>query len=87
MDYKITFAKRAEKDYELVKRSPLAKKAKKILSDIKKDPYAPPLEELSGNLKGAYSKRLNLKHRIVYEIFDSERAVKILSMWTHYENI
>ena len=87
MNYRITFSRRAEKDYDLIKRSPLKKKAKTILLALENNPYIPPLEELSGNLKGAYSKRLNIKHRIVYEIYEKEKAVKILSMWSHYENL
>jgi len=85
MNYKIVFTKRGEKDYELVKRSPLHKKAKKILLDLEKDPYCPPMEELVGNLKGSCSKRLNIQHRIVYEVDKANKVVKILSMWTHYE--
>lgn len=87
MSYKIIFSRRAEKDYELIKRSPLRKRAKTILFTLEQNPYKQPLEELSGNLKGTYSKRLNVKHRIVYEIRENEKVVKILSMWSHYESL
>jgi len=87
MSYNIVFSKRATKDYELIKRSPLHKKAKAILLVLEKNPYESPLEELSGNLRGVYSKRLNRQHRIVYEIHNDIKTVKLLAMWTHYERI
>jgi len=87
MNYKIVFSKRATKDYELIKKSPLSKKAKAILLILENNPYEPPLEELSGNLKGVYSKRLNIQHRIVYQIHNDIKTVKLLAMWSHYEGL
>jgi len=85
MRYNVRFSNRGSKDYDKVKRSPLIKKANKILDILENDPYSPPFEKLVDNLKGKYSRRLNIQHRIVYEIRESERVVVILSMWTHYE--
>ena len=85
MNYRIDFSNRGAKDLELVKKSSLKKRAFKILSVLEKDPYTPKFEKLGGNLKNAYSRRLNQQHRIVYEIREEEKVVNILSMWTHYE--
>jgi Txe/YoeB family toxin of toxin-antitoxin system len=86
MNYRIEFTKRAAKDYELIKRSPLKGTAYKILQILKTAPYTKPFEQLKDNLKGACSRRLNLQHRIVYTIREEEKKIVILSMWTHYEN-
>ena len=85
MNYRIDFSNLGAKDLELIKKSPLRKRAYKILSILENDPYAPKFEKLSGNLKNACSRRLSRQHRIVYEIREEEKIVNILSMWTHYE--
>ncbi|MCL2375104.1 MAG: Txe/YoeB family addiction module toxin [Firmicutes bacterium] len=85
MNYKIKFSNRGEKDFALVKKSPLKKKAFEILQVLEVDPYKKPCEKLQGNLQGSFSKRLNLQHRIVYEVRESEKIVNITAMWTHYE--
>lgn len=87
MSYKITLTKNAEKDYQIVKRSPYAKKVKELLTIIEQTPFEPPFEALSGNMDGLYSRRINLQHRLVYEINETTQTIKIRSMWTHYENI
>ena len=87
MSYRIKFSSQAEKDYEFIKKSTLAKKAKLILKILQKNPYSPPCEKLKNNLKGAYSKRLNIQHRIVYEVREENKTVVILRMWTHYEKL
>lgn len=60
-----------------------------MIDVIKKDPYQnpPPYEKLVGDLEGAYSRRINIKHRLVYQVFEKEKIVKIISIWSHYENV
>ena len=85
--YQIVFTKAALKQLPNLKAAGLAKKAKTIAELLAQDPYRtpPPYEILIGDLKGAYSRRLNVQHRIVYQVLEEEKVVKILSMWTHYE--
>ena len=82
--YRIVFTKLAVKDYENVKSSALGGKVKRLLSVLEADPYQPPYEKLVGDLAGAFSRRINLQHRLVYQILEEEKTVKILRMWTHY---
>ena len=82
--YKVLLHKNAVKDLEKIKQSNLDVKAKQIIEDLKQDPYCKPVEKLVGNLKGLYSKRLNIKHRVVYSVDENEKEVFIVSMWTHY---
>ena len=85
--YKIVFSKQAVKDKNLLKLAGLENKAKVILNKMVENPYItpPPYETLRGNLSGFYSRRININHRIVYEVFESEHIIRILRMWTHYE--
>ena len=85
--YKIVYTKKAVKDITNIKASKLDKKAKLLIALIKEYPFQtpPPYEKLQGDLKGAYSRRINIKHRVVYEVIEDEKTVKILSLWTHYE--
>ena len=83
MSYTILFTKQAKKDLEKVSVSNLKEKAFRLLSVLKENPYEPPLEKLTGK-ENVYSKRINVQHRLVYEIFETEKAVKVLRMWTHY---
>ncbi len=85
--YQVIFTKAALKQLPNVKAAGLAKKVKALAELLAQDPYRipPPYEKLSGDLKGAYSRRLNVQHRLVYQILEEENIVKILSMWTHYE--
>ena len=85
--YKIVYAKKAVKDIDNIKAAKLADKTKKLIELIKQNPFQnpPPYEKLVGDLQGAYSRRINIKHRLVYEVVETEKTVKILSMWTHYE--
>lgn len=87
MGYRIVFTKRAQKDAERLRNAGLKKKAIEIISILKNNPYQNPprYEKLIGDLDGMYSRRLNIKHRIVYAVHEEERVVRILSMWTHYE--
>ena len=87
MMYRIVYGKQAIRDAKKLKQSPLALKAKKILRMLEDDPFVSPpvFEKLVGDLAGAYARRLNEQHRIVYQVYKMERVVKILRLWTHYE--
>ena len=89
MGFRLVYTKQAEKDAKrLEKTSPqLKKKAINLLKIIKENPFQnpPPYEKLIGDLKGMYSRRINIQHRIVYDVLKDEKVVKILSMYTHYE--
>lgn len=85
--YTILYTKRAASDIAKLKAAKLDKKAKALIEVLKNNPYQnpPPYEKLLGDLQGAYSRRINLKHRLVYAVSDDKLEVKIISMWTHYE--
>lgn len=85
--YSVVYTKKAASDIQKLKAAKLDKKAKALVELIKGNPYQtpPPYEKLVGDLQGAYSRRINIKHRLVYEVFEEEQVVKIISLWTHYE--
>lgn len=85
--YSIVYTKKAVNDIPKLKASKLDKKAKGLIEVIRINPYQtpPPYEKLQGDLQGAYSRRINIKHRLVYEVLEEEQTVKIISLWTHYE--
>lgn len=85
--WRLVFTKQAQKDAKKISAATLRKKTEKLLEILKDDPFRnpPPYEKLLGDLAGAYSRRINIQHRLVYQILEEERAVKILRMWTHYE--
>ena len=85
--WQVKFTKEAEKDKKLLKAAGLSEKAKKLLNVLSVNPYQipPSYEKLVGNLKGYYSRRINIQHRIVYRILDDTKTVVIHAMWTHYE--
>lgn len=87
MTYTIVYMKQAQKDAKKLKNTDLAPKAKKLLELLKEDPYQTPptFEKLLGELEGAYSRRINIQHRLVYQVLKKERVVKVLRLWTHYE--
>lgn len=87
--YKIMYRKKALKDISKLNSSGLADKAQNLINIIKNNPYQtpPPYEKLLGELQGAYSRRINIQHRLIYQILEKEKIIKVLSMWTHYENI
>ena len=87
--YKIVYRKQALRDLEKIKASNLKNKTKKLIDIIKENPFQnpPPYEKLVGDLSGAYSRRINLQHRLVYQVFEDKKVIKIIRMWTHYENI
>ena len=87
MTWRIVYTKYALKDAKKLAQSNLKDKAQELLRILEANPYqAPPsYEKLTGDLSGAYSRRINIQHRLVYQILDSEKIVKVLRMWTHYE--
>ena len=87
MSWKLYFTRQAKKDAEKIKLAGLKPQVEKLLDVLKKDPFLkyPPHEKLVGDLTGAYSRRITIQHRLVYQVLKKEKAVKILRMWTHYE--
>ncbi len=87
MSWAVVFAKQALKDAKKLAASGLKPKAQELLALLANDPFSnpPPFEKLVGDLAGAYSRRINIQHRIVYEVFLKEKTVRVLRMWTHYE--
>ena len=85
--YSILYTKKAAADIRNLKTAKLDRKAKALIDLIKEDPYRnpPPYEKLVGNLSGTLSRRINIKHRLVYQVDDSNKSVKVVSMWSHYE--
>ncbi|WP_043705522.1 Txe/YoeB family addiction module toxin [Leptothrix cholodnii] len=87
MNWKLVFAKHAQKDARKLLAAGLKPKAEELLAVMANDPFQnpPPYEKLVGDLAGAYSRRINIQHRLVYEVFVEERVVRVLRMWSHYE--
>lgn len=87
MNWDVVFAKQALKDAQKLTAGGLKSKAQELLAVLAQDPFQkpPPFEKLVGDLAGAYSRRINIQHRLVYEVFAEERTVRVLRMWTHYE--
>ena len=85
--WSVVFAKHALKDARKLAAAGLKQKAQELLEVLAGDPFQnpPPYEKLVGDLEGAYSRRINIQHRLVYEVFKKERTVRVLRMWTHYE--
>ena len=87
MIWKVVYAKQAQKDAKKLSTSGLKSKAEEIIDILKENPHQTPpsYEKLVGDLSGAYSRRLNIQHRIVYQVINADKIVKVLRMWTHYE--
>lgn len=87
MSWKLVYTKQAQKDAKKLTASALKQKAQALLKVLEQNPYQtpPPYEKLAGDLSGAYSRRINIQHRIVYQVLEDERVVKVLRLWTHYE--
>ena len=87
MKWRVAFTKQAQKDAKKLAAAGLKKKAEKLLQILSENPYQsqPPYEKLRGDLSSAYSRRINIQHRLVYQIYEDEKAIKRLRMWTHYE--
>lgn len=87
MSWRVVFTKQAQKDARNLGAAGLKDKAQSLLSVLAKNPLQnpPPYEKLVGDLAGAYSRRINIQHRLVYQIVEAEHTVKVLRMWSHYE--
>lgn len=87
MSWKLVYAKQALKDAKKLSAGGLKERAQELLALLARDPFQtpPPYEKLVGDLTGAYSRRINIQHRIVYQVFKREKTVRVLRMWTHYE--
>lgn len=87
MTWKLVYTKQAQKDAKKLAFSGLKPKAQEVLALIAEDPYRkpPPLEKLIGDLSGAYSRRINIQHRLVYQVLEDEQVAKVLRLWSHYE--
>ena len=87
MTWQLHYTKQAQKDAKKLASSNLRSQAERLFEILKKDPFQspPPFEKLLGDLDGAYSRRINIQHRLVYQVYPEKHAVKIIRMWTHYE--
>jgi toxin YoeB len=87
VEWKIVYTRQAQRDARKIGAAGLRSKVEKLLDILSPDPYQtpPPFEKLAGDLSGAYSRRINIQHRLVYQILEEERTVKVIRMWTHYE--
>lgn len=87
MSWELVFTKHAQKDAQKLAASGLKAKAQELLAVMAENPFQnpPPYEKLVGDLAGAYSRRINIQHRLVYQVLEKERLVKVLRMWSHYE--
>ena len=86
MTWQLVYTKQAQKDAKKLSSSGLKNKALSLLAILEQDPYQnpPPFEKLIGDLAGAYSRRINIQHRLVYQVYNDEKTVKIIRLWTHY---
>ena len=87
MNCQLVFTKQAQKDAKKLASSGLRSKAESLFEILRVNPYEnpPPYEKLIGGLAGAYSRRINIQHRLVYQVYEDARVVKVLRMWSHYE--
>ena len=87
MSWKLVYTKQAQKDAEKLAAAGLKLKAQALLTILAENPYqtSPPFEKLVGDLSGAYSRRISIQHRLVYQVLDGSKTVKVLRMWTHYQ--
>ena len=85
--WRVFFAKQAQKDAKKLSAAGLRSKAEKLIEILRDNPYQtpPPFEKLLGDLSGAFSRRINIQHRLVYQILDDEKVIKVIRMWTHYK--
>jgi toxin YoeB len=87
VSWTIVYTKQAQKDAKKIAASNLKPQAQRLLDIIAENPFqnSPPYEKLVGDLTGAYSRRINIQHRLVYQLYETERTIKVIRMWTHYE--
>jgi toxin YoeB len=85
--WRLVFTKQAQKDAKKLAAAGLKRKAEELLAILRENPFQnpPPYEKLVGDLSGAYSRRINIQHRLVYQVYEDQQTVKILRMWTHYD--
>lgn len=86
VEWKIVYTKQAQKDAQKLSSSNLADKAKQLIAIIKRDPFTnpPSYEKLIGDLNGAFSRRINIQHRLVYQVLEEDKIIKVIRMWSHY---
>jgi len=87
VNWRLVFTKQAQKDAKKIARSGLKQQTSKLLEILKNDPYQkpPPYEKVVGDLTGAFSRRISIQHRLIYQVLDDIKTVKVICMWTHYE--
>lgn len=85
MKWQVILSKQAKKDAKKIASSGLKPQTQVLLKVLQENPYQPPYEKLVGNLSGYYSRRINIQHRLVYEIKETEQIIRVLKMWSHYE--
>jgi toxin YoeB len=87
VSWRLVYTKQAQKDAKKLVAAGLKEKARHLLAVLERNPFQtpPPYEKLVGDLAGAYSRRINIQHRLVYQVVEDEKTVKVLRMWTHYE--
>ncbi len=87
VSWRLMYTKQAQKDARKLAESNLKDKAQRLLEIIKENPYqnSPPYEKLMGDLSGVYSRRINIQHRLVYQVYEDAHVVKVIRLWTHYE--
>ena len=87
MSWRLVYTKQAQKDAKKLASSGLKSRAEELLTILAEDPFRkpPPFEKLIGDLAGAYSRRINIQHRLVYQVLEEDRIVKVLRLWSHYE--
>jgi toxin YoeB len=85
VNWQVVLTKQAVKDAKKIAAAGLKSNTQKLIETLERNPHEPPYEKLVGNLQGYYSRRINIQHRLVYEINQETRIVKVLKMWTHYE--
>ena len=85
MTWQIILSKQAAKDAKKIAAAGLKSKTSKLIETLQTNPFAPPYEKLVGDLQGFYSRRINIQHRLVYQVLEEQKVVKILRMWSHYE--
>lgn len=88
MNYEIVYSRQAQKDARKLSKSNLRRQTEDLIEMLKQDPFRDPprWEALRGDLKGCYSRRINIQHRLVYEVLEEEKVVHVLRMWTHYDD-
>ena len=87
MSWKLVFTRQAQRDAKKLQAAGLRPRAEKLLDLLEENPFCtpPPFEKLLGDVSGAYSRRINIQHRLVYQVLEKEKVVKVLRLWTHYE--